>query len=92
MMRARNLLIALLMGPSMVGCGPITVGPVDHSCHNSNCKPGVDDVSYVSTERGPLIGCRRYCPRHGFDAGSGQAKARRAPGTNVVIGATRSAR
>jgi hypothetical protein len=30
-------LFALLMGLSAVACGPVTVGPVDHSCHNQNC-------------------------------------------------------
>jgi hypothetical protein len=32
----RIAVIALLVGLSG-GCGPIEVGPVDHSCHNQSC-------------------------------------------------------
>jgi hypothetical protein len=48
----------------------------------------------VGLEQGETPGPSRRCgrssaaPRLEFDAGSGQAKGRRAAGTNVVIGAT----
>jgi hypothetical protein len=34
----RNAALALLLGLTATSCGPVTIGPVDHSCHNQACK------------------------------------------------------
>jgi hypothetical protein len=37
-MHMRHAVLALLLGLTAAACGPVTIGPVDHSCHNTACK------------------------------------------------------